>query len=486
MPTRRFALVVTAAGLALLAACRRSAPPAAPAGEPDAAPAAGNRIAVPAAVRDNLGITFAAVEVRAVTRTLRAPGRFELLPQARREYRTMLGGRVELAVAQYDAVAAGDLLYTLDSPAWRELQERLSETVSQIEQARARVANIDPQRAAHERHHDELETGVTIWTERVRQLEAAGGSGAVTADELAQARAALVTIRAALAEVLEKEAELRARQAEVQADLHAARERFDLLLMNASTLLDLPVERLLAEDPSQPPHVHPGDYPDAQPHRHPFWRELQRVDVRATEAGVVETLSLTNGAWATETSLVLATVQPQRLRFRARGLQSDLGRLRNGLPATIVPPQGGSMAEGESVGGRIALGISGDPDERTIEILLVPERPPAWARPGVTAQLEIVTGGGAAGELAIPLAATIRDGLQTVFFRRDPRDPDQVLRVTADLGPDDGRWVVVRSGVKEGDEVVVDGVYQLMLATSGTAVKGGHFHADGTFHAEEH
>ena len=26
----------------------------------------------------------------------------------------------------------------------------------------------------------------------------------------------------------------------------------------------------------------------------------------------------------------------------------------------------------------------------------------------------------------------------------------------------------------------------LMLATSGSAPKGGHFHSDGTFHAEDH
>ncbi|MEY2712060.1 MAG: hypothetical protein RL005_282, partial [Planctomycetota bacterium] len=44
---------------------------------------------------------------------------------------------------------------------------------------------------------------------------------------------------------------------------------------------------------------------------------------------------------------------------------------------------------------------------------------------------------------------------------------------------------VVRSGVREGDEVVLEGAYQLMLATSGSAPRGGHFHADGTFHEGE-
>jgi hypothetical protein len=56
----------------------------------------------------------------------------------------------------------------------------------------------------------------------------------------------------------------------------------------------------------------------------------------------------------------------------------------------------------------------------------------------------------------------------------------------ADLGIGDGKWVVVKSGVKEGDEVVLDGVYELKLASGGQGGPdaGGHFHADGTFHAE--
>jgi hypothetical protein len=206
------------------------------------------------------------------------------------------------------------------------------------------------------------------------------------------------------------------------------------------------------------------------------------VEVRAAVPGVVESLALTNGSWATETSLVLTTVQPELMRFRASGLQSDLGRLRDGLLARIVPPKGGSIDVQDTMTGAISLGLLANPDERTVEVLVTPERLASWARPGVTAHLEIVTEGSSPEELAIPLSATIRDGLSIVFFRRDPKNPDQVMRVEADLGVNDGRWVVVNSGVREGDEVVLDGVYQLMLSSSATAQTGGHFHSDGTFH----
>jgi hypothetical protein len=79
-----------------------------------------------------------------------------------------------------------------------------------------------------------------------------------------------------------------------------------------------------------------------------------------------------------------------------------------------------------------------------------------------------------------------RDGLTPIIFRRDPNNPNEAIRMEADLGLDDGRWVAILSGLADGDEVVLDGGFQLMLATSGSIQQGGHFHPDGTFHEGEH
>jgi hypothetical protein len=182
-------------------------------------------------------------------------------------------------------------------------------------------------------------------------------------------------------------------------------------------------------------------------------------------------------------------VQPERVRFRAQALQSDMNSLRDGLRATIVPPMSSGVppetSGDDAMWGPLAIGWQGDPDDRTIDLYVAPERLASWARVGVTAQLEIEIDASAAAELAIPVAAVARDGLMPIVFRRDPGNGDQAIRLEADLGMSDGRWVVINSGVAKGDEVVVHGVYQLLLATSDNAAQGGHFHADGTFHADD-
>src|SRR5690606_18054298 len=83
-------LTLLASGcLSLIGACDRPADPTGMQTEEEAATNP-NIVAIPASVRTNLGISFVAVERRRIEKTLRVPGRFEYLPTARREYRTML------------------------------------------------------------------------------------------------------------------------------------------------------------------------------------------------------------------------------------------------------------------------------------------------------------------------------------------------------------------------------------------------------------
>ena len=130
------------------------------------------------------------------------------------------------------------------------------------------------------------------------------------------------------------------------------------------------------------------------------------------------------------------------------------------------------------------IGLDADPNQRTVALFATPSDQVPWTRPGVSAFLEIPTKSTGGAVLAIPRSAVVKDGTAHVFFRRDPDNPNLAIRVEADLGVDDGRWVEIQSGVGPNDQVVLSGAYELKLATAtrGAATKGGHFHADGTFH----
>jgi multidrug resistance efflux pump len=460
-------VLAAAAFMAVMAAgCNRTPetqPPAATAAAPPT-----NRVDINETVRQNLGITFARVGERSVSRTLRIPGRFELEPTARREYRVAAAGKVEMLVEQYQQVEPGTPLYRLTSPQWRELQRELAEAHVQLQLAQAAVDSIGPFMEAHEKHHNEIQAAVDLWVKRVATLEELREAGGARGEDIAQAQASLAMARSSLAETLEKEAELAARRTEVGARLEAARTRRTILLQTAAAMTGRTADELMVTSNGAP-----------------AWLGVDAVEVRAHAPGVVESIQAVSGAQVDENAAVITTVQPEKVRFRANAMQSDLGKLANGLNATVVAPQGGSLSQAEPVPGILTLAPTAESDRRTIEVVMAPKQGapvPAWAKAGISGFLEVVVQGNQAPELAIPLACVVRDGTETIIFRRDPSDSNKAIRMQADLGVDDGRWVVIRSGVAEGNEIVLDGVYQLMVATSGSITKGGHFHPDGTFH----
>lgn len=408
-----------------------------------------NRVDIPSSVRQNLGITFAKVESRNVAQTLRVPGRFELLPTARREYRTPLSGRVEILVSQYQKVEPGMPLYRVDASGWRDLHEQIAAT-------RARAESMVPLMAAQAEHEQSLAEKVTLWRERLQQLDELRGAGGGSATQFTEARATLNASQSELAVAKGRSAELAAQRSQADSDLRSLTARHEVLTRGAGC---------------------PDGHNDAVPG--------SVYTVCAVEPGIVETIGMTPGALAEENGLVVTLVQPEKIRFHARGLQADLGRLKDGLPARIAPPQGGSVDLQDTMTGVLQLGLGAEADERTVDLLVTPESLAGWARNGVSGHMEITLAGGTA-ELAVPNSAVVRDGARAIIFRRDPADPEKAIRMEADIGLSDGRWVVIGSGVKEGDEIVVGGNFQLMLATSGSTEKAGHFHSDGTFHKGSH
>ena len=529
--TRLVLFTLALSVMIVLSACTKDA---APAGDPGAsleAPSPSNRIDIPPAVRQNLGITFAKVESRRVSVTRRYPGRFEHLPQARREYHVSLPGRVELLVNQYDAVKPGQPLARIDSPQWRELQQKLAGEVAAIGLSLQRIEALKQREKAVIEHGSRNEEIIAVWKARemeVSKLIAAGGGGAA---ELADARGHLAEALKEDAKVHEEQAELAENRIVLESELaryrqtmpllyaqatgqpisaDATKHSFDVTFAHAASVTGYSVGELIA--------------PTGDDESLPLWRTLDRLEIRATQDGVVELTPVTNGTWAEIGTLVITTVDPGAVRFRAIVPQSDLTFLREGLSARILPPSSRHDDAADALPVTLSIGLEADADQRTIQIVAMPgapsrqggangERIPAdseattrrqsdtpdgrapmappyrdgasWVRAGVSTQIEVITNAEAEPELAIPVESVIQDGLTHVIFRRDPRDANKVIRLEGDLGVSDGRWIVIKSGVREGDEVVLQGVYELKLASSQSGqLKGGHFHADGTWHPD--
>lgn len=458
------ARALVAAGMLLAAACTKAAPDAHDHG-PAEAQAPTNRVAVPALVRNNLGIRFQTVERRRVAATLRLPGRFELLPQGRQEHRTPVAGRVQVKAVPMQRVAAGDVLYEIDAPEWRNSQRRMQDLETNRGVTKARLDAMSPLLAAHEAHEKSLQEAQNVLRARIEQVEATQREVGGQAEALTAARLQLSQVSAQVAEAAEKHANLIATLTELRAELAAMQQRFSFEVDAASAITGLDANALLAEDGGEP-----------------RWRKLRAIEVRARRAGIVDHLPAADGSWAEASSLLAQVVDLTQMRFVAHGLQSDLPRLEDGLVARVVPV---GATDGAATQGALSIGVAADPQQRTIDLYVDLPTPPAWARPDVAAFVEIETKATAANELAVPSRAVIQDGLQKVLFRRAKDDPDVVIRFEADLGVDDGRFVEILSGLADGDEIVVDGAYELVLATSGSQQKGGHFHADGTFHSDE-
>jgi len=411
-----------------------------------------NRIDVPPTVRDNLGITFARVERREVANTIRVPGAFELQPRARHEYRITLPGRVDLQVDQYARIQPGDVLYRFRSPKWPQLQQDIIGAEQNIDSARA-----------------EINVARAKLTEAQAQLQS-----------IRNRLEALASADFKKAELEAQAVDLEARIPRFEAELEQARTNH----ANAQRSREQALHRAAAAiDRSRSelsePVTHDGE-------QIPRYRVIDWIEVSASESGVVQILAVTDGAYVEPPAMVMATLDPTQVRFRAMGMQSDLPKLMNGATARIAPPRTPGLSINDSIEAELTLGLEAHSDQRTITLIATPHESRSWARPGVSAFLEVVVESSSGPALAIPRSAIVRDGITHVFFRRDPNNANQVIRVEADMGVNDGRWVAIKSGLAPSDEVVLDGAYELKLASerSGITQEGGHFHADGTFHAD--
>ena len=457
------AIVRSTIGPALLVAAlctcnseKHAAPPTTASDSGTATPT--NRLRVTSSVRANLGVRFADAELRDVRRTLRLPGRFEPTATARKAHAALVAGTATVHVELHQHVKRGQLLATIASPDLRARQHQLHRAEHGIRRSveQLRVATV--RRTAAEKRR-------ALLAKRVRKLSAAGARRASLESELLAARGDVAVAKAD--------------EAAARAALDRERHHKQVLLRGLSVVTGKSVQRLTAPAESTK-RSGKSDHRRRHRGRRPTWDSLADVRISATREGIVTRLPAANGAWVDLGRTVVEVTAPGDARFVATALLSDLQRLSGGAHARVRPPSGVS---GKAVQGTISLGVTDAQRRYTVPVAVTLPRLPKWARIGVTSIAEVTIAGGVP-EIAVPASAVVRDGLSTVVFVQNPKNPDELIAADVDVGPSDGAWVAVLSGVNTGDRVVVSGGYVLMFARSRKPTARGHFHPDGSFHAE--
>ncbi|GBD28211.1 Macrolide export protein MacA [bacterium HR31] len=172
--------------------------------------------------------------------------------------------------------------------------------------------------------------------------------------------------------------------------------------------------------------------------------------VRAPISGVVANLSADPGDTVTAATRLLQVVAVSTVEASVAVAESDLGRLRVGMPAVVRVDAFPDRTFTGRVA-RIAPVVAADTRTATVRVQ-VPNRE-GLLRPGMTARLD-VTLARRESVLTVPVHAVVsRDGKQVVFVVQDG-----VARARAvQLGLADGTRVEVVGGLRAGERVVVEG-----------------------------
>ena len=177
--------------------------------------------------------------------------------------------------------------------------------------------------------------------------------------------------------------------------------------------------------------------------------QLSRAALVAPFDAVIARKHLAKGAIVTTSTPVLSLVSKDiHLIFNVE--EGSLGRLRTGLPVRFSVPSFGDKA---FQGSLISIAPTADATSRTFRVRVNPNPGQEGLRPGMFANVTVAVD--ERGDvLLVPQEAVIKRGQETtVFVVRDGQADQRRLA----LGLENDRFAQVRSGLEEGEEVVVQG-----------------------------
>ena len=237
-------------------------------------------------------------------------------------------------------------------------------------------------------------------------------------------------------ELLRREADWQA----AQADLQTAEQKLHILGLSQADV------EALSEDGDDAGHVYPV---------------RASIDGRVTERNAVP------GRVVSADDELFTVAELESLWLFLQVFEKDLHSVTKDAAVTLTCE---SHPEEHFRGTIDFVGQVLDPHSRTVSARAVIDNPDGELKPGmfVYASIEVLSDDGAAAlRLAVPTTAVASVEGRDIVFVQAARHAFEMRPVV--LGDSDGDWVEIRSGLTEGESIVVSGVFTL----KSEALKGG-------------
>jgi cobalt-zinc-cadmium efflux system membrane fusion protein len=193
-----------------------------------------------------------------------------------------------------------------------------------------------------------------------------------------------------------------------------------------------------------------------------------RITLHAPIAGKVTDRTPVVGSMADPSAAILTIVDPRTLCVDAEIYERDLAKLRTGQEVAVTVP----AYPGETFRGRIGyIGDEVKAETRTITVRTEVENAAERLKPGMYADVSLFLEEEAPA-LALPERAVLDNlGEKMVFLKTE----EGYLPQAVEVGTRQGGYVEIVRGLERGDEVVLEGNYQLKSKLLEAALQGvGH------------
>lgn len=415
-------------------------------------------IKVDAATAQRLGLKVEPVKRQSFAFGIKTTGQLETLPNQKVEVTTPVTGTIIQLLASPGAkVSQGQAVAILSSPELAELrvgsQEKRAEAVADVQKAQANVnlakQNYDRQQNIATTDLQQARSQLTFSQERFDRDDELAKAGALprrnaleSQTQLAEAKAAEAKAASRL-QFLEADAQLR----RSYSDLQVAQSRIKLSSSTYQSRL-----KQLGATPN----------PDGT------------ITITAPISGTVGDREATLGESGQDAGKQIMTILGDRsVLLSANIYEKDLDKVQVGQRVNIKVA---SLPKRTFTGSVSLIGSAVEGETRVVPVKAELDNAEGLLKPGMFAELEVLTNRTSVAVLAVPKSAAVEtnDKQQVVFVQNG--DAYQPVEVT--LGKAFGEFVEVKSGVFDGDRIVTQRANQLYAQSLRGDTKAKDEHAE--------